>query len=126
MTRDAAHRVPPATAPVSGWTSFALLAPPAAWAVQEWLGWFFGQRTCTALTPAAVRWVLLAVSLAALAVTLTGVARGWRLWRDNDPDHHDRVDFMAFGGLLVSGIFTIAVIWAGLSTAFLSDCGVMR
>jgi hypothetical protein len=111
---------------VSGWTWFTLLAPPAAWAFQEWLGWFFGQRTCTALAPASVRWVLLAVSLAALVITLTGVARGWGLWREGDPDHHDRGDFMAFGGLLVSGIFTIAVIWAGLSTAFLSDCGVMR
>lgn len=126
MSRDTSHRLPAGTAPASRWTWFALLAPPAAWTFQEWLGWYFGQRTCTTLTPTSVRWILLAVSLAAVAVTLSGVVRGWGVWRHGDPDHRDRVAFMTFGGLLVSGIFTIAVIWAGLSTAFLSDCGVMR
>jgi hypothetical protein len=106
---------------------YALLAPPVAWALQEWLGWYFGQRTCSALAPPSVRWILLGVSVAALAATLAGLARGWGLWREaRDPDHRDRVDFLAFGGLLVSGVFTIAIVWAGLSTAFLSDCGLMR
>jgi len=106
---------------------YGLVVPPTAWAVQEWLGWYFGQRTCSGLQPPSVRWILLGVSAAALALTLAGVARGWRVWRESgDEDHHDRVDFMAFGGLLVSAVFSIAIVWAGLSTAFLSDCGRMR
>ena len=107
---------------------YALLVPPTAWAKQEWLGWFFGQRTCSTLEPPAVRWILLAVSVAALVATLVGVGRGWRAWQASDGDgaHRDRVDFMAFGGLLVSGIFAIAIVWGGLATAFLSDCGWMR
>ena len=106
---------------------YGLLVPPTAWAVQEWLGWFFGQRNCSTLEPPSVRWILLGVSVAALAAALVGVRRGWQTWSDTrDRDHNDRVDFMAFGGLLVSGIFSIAIVWAGLSTAFLSDCGSMR
>jgi hypothetical protein len=111
------------------WVWYGLLAPPAAWALQEWLGWYFGQRTCQGLAPTSVRWILLGVSAVALCVALAGVARGWSVWRDRevlDADHRDRVDFMAFGGLLVSAIFAIAVIWGALPTAFLSECGWMR
>jgi len=109
-----------------GW--YGLLVPPTAWAVQEWLGWYFGQRNCSTLEPASVRWILLAVTVAALAATLVGVGRGWHAWNDSagDTDHRERVDFMAFGGLLVSGVFAIAIVWAGLATAFLSGCGWMR
>ena len=110
---------------------FGLLAPPAAWALQEWLGWGFGERTCAELTPALVRWIVLGASVAALAIALLGMNRSWAMWhaagRDvADPEHHDRVDFMAFGGFLVSTIFAIAIAWGGLSSAFLSDCGRMR
>ena len=105
---------------------YALLVPPAAWALQEWLGWYFGQRSCSSLEPPSVRLILLGVSMAALAAALVGVSRGWRARCETDPDHRDRVDFMAFGGLLVSSIFAIAIVWGGLSTAFLADCGRMR
>ena len=107
---------------------YGLLVPPTAWAVQEWLGWFFGQRTCSALEPPSVRWILLGVSVAALAAALVGVGRGWQAGRPTvtDIDHSDRVDFMAFGGLLVSSIFAIAIVWGGLSTAFISGCGWIR
>lgn len=115
----------------SAW--FALLAPPAAWSAQELLGWFFGERTCGAMTPAAVRLTVLGISIAALVVSLAGVAYGWRSWRHNsaaaDPlatDAPDRVEFMALGGFFVSVVFTIGITWSGLSPAFLGDCGRMR
>jgi hypothetical protein len=76
-----------------------------------------------------VRWIVFGVSIAALLFALVGVARGWNAWRDNvaaESDHRDRVDFVAFGGFLVSGVFSLAIVWAGLSTAFLFDCGWMR
>lgn len=112
---------------------YALLAPPAAWAGQELLGWFFGERTCGALTPPAVRWIVLAISIAAFGIALAGISRGWSRWRERtaagdvmDTEARDRIEFMALGGFLVSSIFAIAIVWAGLSTAFLSDCGRMR
>lgn len=112
---------------------FALLAPPAAWAVQGLLGWFFGERVCGAMTPGAVRLTVLAITVAALAVSLACAARGWRTWRLSsaveDPtaaDAHDRVEFMALGGLFISVVFTIGILWSGLSSAFLKECGRMR
>jgi hypothetical protein len=61
------------------------------------------------------------------------VRLGWNTWPIDDDssagharEHRDRISFMAFGGFLVSTIFSIAIVWAGLSSAFLSDCGRMR
>jgi hypothetical protein len=111
---------------------FPLLAPPAVWALQEWLGWWVGETTCSELAPPAVRWFVLAVSIAALLTALWGMSRAWGAWRATDPqglletEAHDRVVFMAFTGFLVSSIFSLAIIWAGLSSAFLGDCGRMR
>ena len=112
---------------------YALLAPPSAWALQGLLGWAFGERSCTSLTPPTVRWIVAAISVAALIVALIGVRRGWSMWREVsdacDPlvsEHRDRVAFMAFGGFLVSSVFSIGIFWNGLSAAFLNDCGRMR
>jgi hypothetical protein len=105
------------------------VAPPAAWAAQEWLGWYFGQRICQGLTPPAVRWIVFGISVVALVVALVGVSRGWSALHDRaaaELDHRERVDFVAFGGFLVSSVFALAIVWAGLSTAFLFDCGWMR
>jgi hypothetical protein len=129
----------PATAPASAahdnarglW--FALLAPPAAWAVQGLLGWFFGERTCGGMTPASVRWTLFAISLLAFLVALAGITRGWSRWRARTTardvmvtEAADRVEFMALGGFLVSSVFAVAIFWGGLSSAFLFDCGHIR
>lgn len=112
---------------------YALLAPPAAWAVQGLLGWFFGERTCGAMTPASVRWTVLGISVLAFLVALAGISRGWSRWRARTaaPDvmgseARDRIEFMALGGFLVSTVFAIAIFWGGLSSAFLFDCGHMR
>jgi hypothetical protein len=112
---------------------YPLLAPPAAWSIQELLGWFYGERICGTMSPAAVRWTVLAIGLAALAICISGCARGWRTWRGVttaggvlEADAHDRVEFIALGGFLVSTVFSIAVTWAALSSAFLFECGRMR
>lgn len=107
---------------------YGLLVPPTAWALQEWLGWYVGQRSCSSLEPPSVRGILIGISVAALIAALIGVGRGWRAWNGGaaDSDHRDRVDFMAFGGLLVSSIFAIAIVWGGLSAALLSGCGWIR
>jgi len=112
---------------------FPLLAPPAAWSVHGLLGWFVGETTCGALTPVAVRLIVAGITVAALLVSVAAVGLGWRSWRAQSHEAnpleaaaHDRLQFMALGGLLVSVMFTIGIGWAGLSAAFLSDCGRMR
>ena len=112
---------------------FAIVAPAAAWVVQEWLGWFFGARTCGEMTPLSVRWVVFGISIAMLLVALAAMSLGWRTWRSvssaaapTRTDAQDRVEFMALGGFLVSTVFAIAIIWGGLSSAFLFDCGRIR
>ena len=112
---------------------YGIVAPPSAWAIQEWLGWFFGERTCTSMTPPSVRWVLLGITVLAFLVAAVGIMRGWHTWRaQSDVESpmrtaaRDRMEFMALGGFLVSTVFALAIGWAGLSTAFLSDCGRIR
>lgn len=112
---------------------YGLLAPPSAWAIQELLGWFFGERTCAQMTPPAVRLVVLAISIVALLIAVSGISTGWTTWTRRtdaagivETDARDRVEFMAIGALFVSSVFAIAILWAGLSAAFLSDCGRMR
>jgi len=85
------------------------------------------------LTPPTVRWIVLAISAVALLVAVSGISRGWTAWRRQsdassvvETEARDRMEFMAVGGLLVSSVFAIAIVWAGLSAAFLSDCGRMR
>jgi hypothetical protein len=124
---------PPATYDNARGLWFALLAPPSAWALQELLGWFFGERTCGALTPPSVRWIVLAISVVAFLVAVWGMSRGWSRWRGRtsapdvmDTEARDRIEFMALGGFLVSSVFAIAIFWGGLSSAFLFDCGRMR
>lgn len=109
---------------------FPLWAPPAAWAIQEWLGWYFGQRVCNPMAASSVRWIVLSISIALLIVTVLGIrtsVSGLRApHRAIHAAHRDRVDFMAFGGLLVSSIFAIAIVWAALAPVFLGNCGWMR
>jgi hypothetical protein len=130
MNTTAARRSAPPPPPAAvGPVWYALLAPPAAWAVQGGLGWYFGEQTCGGLSPGSVRGIVLAISIAALAIALVGMNRAWRSRGADDllhGEHRDRAAFLAFGGFLVSTIFAIAIIWGGLSSAFLSDCGRMR
>lgn len=112
---------------------YGLLASPFAWAIQGLLGWFFGERICGTMSPAAVRLTVLALGAAALAVCLSAGASGWRTWRGvtaaagpMQTDATDRVEFMALGGFLVSTVFAIGVVWAALSSAFIAGCGRMR
>jgi hypothetical protein len=34
--------------------------------------------------------------------------------------------FLAYGGVFVSGVFTIAIAWAAITALFVNVCGAMR
>jgi hypothetical protein len=112
---------------------FPLAAGPAAWTVQGLLGWWAGERICSAMSIGAVRGVTALTTLAALAVAMAGIVTALRTWQRSSPAAHpmhtdarDRVEFMALGGVLVSSAFAIGIVWAGLSSVFLNACGRVR
>jgi hypothetical protein len=112
---------------------FGILGAPVVWVALGGLGWFFGERICTAMSIGAVRVVLGLLSLAALGTAIAALWIAWDNWqltnRDQDVmklEGYDRVEFMAAGGFLVSAVFILAIVWAGLSTVFINVCGGMR
>jgi hypothetical protein len=106
-----------------------LVAAPLAWAVQGLLGWFFGARVCGSMSIGAVRLTVGLVGVAALLVALGGIAVGlenWRVATAGPRPAADRVEFMSFGGLLVSCVFVVAIGWAALNAVLVNGCGGMR
>jgi hypothetical protein len=122
----------PADIPPSRLWGGVLLAP-AAWIAQGSLGWYFGYAACEAMTTAGARTALGVLSVVTLAVALTGLWIAWTNWGRTTSSRHvadikgwDRVEFMSAGGVLVSGMFSIGIVWAGLSPILLDACGRMR
>ena len=112
---------------------FAILVPPAVWIAQGSLGWFFGERGCTTMSLTTVRTVTGLISLAALGAVIAALIVGWGNWHRTSPhpdvrhvEGWDRMDFMAASGFLVSSIFVLGVVWAGLSSVFINVCGGTR
>jgi hypothetical protein len=113
------------------WTG--VIAAPAAWIAQGALGWYFGYEACGGWTPAGARIAVAVLSALALVAALAGWSVAWRTWgrvaaerRPFDVTGWDRVEFMSAGGVLVSSIFIIAIVWAALSALLLRECGGMR
>jgi hypothetical protein len=116
---------------------FAILAPPAAWAVQQWAVWFLDSYACTqsrpwALTRAAAHAAEIAVSGVALLIALVALALALSAWRrSRDPSvaqMHGRArpDFMAGTALIISALFSLGVFWAGWPSLILSACEPYR
>jgi hypothetical protein len=116
---------------------FAILAPPAAWAVQQWAIWFLDSYACTqsrvwSLSRGAAHAAEIFVSVIALLVALAALAVAIRAWRESqDPgvaQVHGRArpDFMAATALFVSASFTLGVFWAGWPPLILRACEPFR
>jgi hypothetical protein len=119
----------------SGRIWFAIIAAPAAWAVQQWAVWFLDSYACAqppAWSPAAARGVAIAVSAIALLVALAALIAALRAWRrSRDPaitqiHARTRPDFMAAVALFVSASFALGVFWAGWPTLILQPCEPFR
>lgn len=110
-----------------------LLLAPAAWIAQGSLGWYFGYEACTDFGIGGARTSLLVLSLITLACALSGWWLAWTNWGRTVSERHpmrikawDRVEYMSAGGVLVSSIFSLGIVWAGLSPLLLHGCGGMR
>lgn len=110
-----------------------VLLAPATWIAHGALGWYFGYAACGGLTAGGARTALWILFVVALVLALTGGWIAWGNWGRTTPERHiadvkgwDRVEYMSAGGVLISGIFTIAIIWNGLIPLFVGQCGGMR
>ena len=125
----------PAQPPGRIW--FAIIAPTAAWAVQQWAIWFLDSYACTAsrawsLSRSAAHAAEIGVSVVALIVALAALAAALRAWRSSQDRSvmqvhaRARPDFMAATALFVSASFTLGVFWAGWPALILQACEPFR
>lgn len=110
-----------------------MLLAPAAWVVQGALGWYFGYEACTSFGVTGARTTLAVISVTALALACSGWFIAWSNWGRTTSERHptqidgwDRVEFMSAGGVLVSSVFAIGIVWATLGPALINACGGMR
>lgn len=112
---------------------FPLVVAPAAWAAQGGLGWLLGARVCDPLSTSAARGLIALVSVAMLLLVLVATLMAARTWRTVSPEASltaaqawDRTEFLAAGGLFVSSLFALGIVWAALGGLLLTRCGSMR
>jgi hypothetical protein len=117
---------------------FALLAPPFAWAVHGLCGWFIAAHACRSgsaawgpLSGGAVRVLLAAIGVTAIAVCTAGAVAGYRAWHPVRGhrlplDASERPEFAALAGLLISSVFLLAAAWTTLPAFIVGVCGDMR
>lgn len=112
------------------------LAGPAIWAVHFFAVYLLAEWVCarTTETPfldetVVVVFTLVTTALAASAVGLNGY-RAYRRWRpdgehaaEGASDRSGEADRgLAFGGLILSALFAIAILYVGLPAAVLAPC----
>jgi hypothetical protein len=111
---------------------FALLAAPCAWIAQGPIVWWLGARLCRPLSVGAARGLAGAVSIAALGIAIAGIVVGLRQHRrvqaaiDAPARAGGVAQFAAMAGVFISAAFAVGILWAGLSSLWLSGCGAMR
>ena len=129
---------PPAS-PLRIW--YGILGAPTAFAVLEMLGWLLSSGTCPRGSPEGyggtpvltnARVILIIAAAVALLVSLGSLAVGvtdWRRSHDAGVTHikgYWRPDFLAAAAMLISALFTLAVILMSIPIFWLPQCQVMR
>jgi hypothetical protein len=118
---------------------FGVLGAPFAWALQGLLGWFVAAGGCGHANP-SVRWLSdagvrgaeMVISLIALLIALGALGVGIRAWRASADRSllavhaRARPDFVAAAALLISAVFVLAIVWAGLADFILPACENVR
>jgi len=128
------------------WIYYGMLAPPAFWAFQEWVNYGVASHACfpfnvplpNFLPPMGwTWWFLLGVNLGCLLGSAVGLYTSYRSWRRllrprerREEDEHDnilepgegRIRAFAAAGLLISMLFTIAILANLESIGAISTC----
>jgi hypothetical protein len=117
-----------------------LLAAPAAWTMNELLGWFISAQACAdggpawgPLGPAGVRAAIGIVGVAALTVAAGGAVAAARQWRRLSADPRlasvqafDSREFLAVAGVIVSGAFAGGIVLFTLPAVLVGVCVFSR
>lgn len=125
-----AHRLPPRKL----WYAFS--APAFAWAAHGATCVFLSSVYCPAGLPnwgrlgeGGVRLAIGLVTIGLLAVSISAGIISYRLWRSLRADRqlmadegYSREDFMSLGGVLVSLVCSVGILWAGIPLIILNVC----
>lgn len=112
------------TLPRLGWLWAGVLLPPVAWVVHLSITYAMASFVCHP----PVTWPLYLVSVAALGLSLWGgwISRGIRQASADEtgdaPNSTARARFMAQSGLLLSGIFSLAILAQTIPMFVLEPC----
>jgi hypothetical protein len=133
MTVNAMTETTPSRS-VSGWRLwFPLVAAPAASVIQGGLGWLIGARVCDPLTTTNARGLIAIVSILMLLLAVAATMTAGRTWRMVSPETswttieaRSRTEFLAVGGMFISGLLALGIIWGALTALLITRCGSMR
>ncbi len=125
------------SSPISpGWLWFGWIAAPIAWAVQGLFGWYFGGADCLSGSMAGGGGLKVAetlIGIGAAIVAIVAIVHGYRDWQSSgEPTRLEAANgrtpmqYLAAGGALISSIFLIAIIWAGVGGVIVNACGSAR
>jgi hypothetical protein len=101
-----------------------VLLPPVAWAAHLTAAYPMSAALCS---PSWL-WVFYAASLVALSVSVGGGLVAWRVRREAEgepetaPSSRARGRFMALGGVLLSGMFSLAILAQAIPLFVLEPC----
>jgi hypothetical protein len=120
---------------------YGIPAAPVAFGIQEVLSWLISSGACPSGAPADIggiplfagtRAILWGIAAAALLIALGALWVGISAWRGSqDPSFlsiraQQRPDYMAAAAMLVSAVFTVAILWEAAVIFVLPQCETMR
>lgn len=119
---------------------YGVTAATFAWALQGLICWIISEAACRqshvatleGMSVAGLQALTVGISVVALAVAISGLAVSWRTWRSLatrefvNVQAWGRGEFMAFAGVFVSTMFSIAIIWGGLAPLLTGLCEAVR
>ena len=117
---------------------WALIGTPAAWALQEWSGWYVANMACRSaygmhpMALASARCIQIGMNALFIVAIASGFVLALMSWRRLHGAEHpalyaiDRHRFVAAAAILVSGAFLIGALWSALSALLLPVCEAVR
>ncbi len=110
----------------------AAAVPPLAWMAQGAFGWLIGSHACPPseepLSFGTARILVGVSALGALILSIAGIVAAYRGWRDlpSRTEKEERARYVAMLGLVACVTLTLGLIFNGLPSLFLHQCGEAR